>query len=89
MINNYIESSEKLNQMLRQHVNVFHDPKFNQVSDDEKLMVATVLLDYLQPMLDDPYVFEVHFFDLILNLHKAKTGQVLFKAIELIYYDLR
>lgn len=40
------------------------------LSDDEKLMIGSILFEYLAPLLDDPYVLEhqfVHFLsDLIL-----------------------
>ena len=79
-----------LNSLVLKFVNEFSDPKHSGVSDDEKLMVGTVILDYLQQMLDDPYVFEKHFLDLILNLHIKKTGQAqFFKVVELICYDLK
>lgn len=59
------------------------------LSEDEKFLVGTVLLDYLQPMLEDPYVFEKHFFTLILDLSKQNKTLALFKAMDLIFYDLK
>ena len=64
-----------LNGLMQKFVYEFSDQKHQGVSDDEKLLVGTVILDYLQQMLDDPYVFETHFLDLILNFQAKKAGQ--------------
>ena len=44
--------------MVKNYLDAFSDSKHSNCSDDEKLMVGTILVDYLHPMLDDPYVFE-------------------------------
>lgn len=40
-------------------------------------------------MLDDPYIFEAHFFQLLFDYSKQNKTQALFKAIDLIFYDLK
>lgn len=73
-----------------QYLNVFSDPKFSSVTDDEKFMVGTVFLDYLHSMMDEPYIFETHFCSLILQLQKTKQQiLILLKVIELYHTDLK
>jgi hypothetical protein len=43
---------------LKNYMMQFNDAKHTQVSEDEKYLVGTVILDYLAPLLDDPYIFE-------------------------------
>lgn len=88
-ISNYEVSAQFICQKLRNYVTQFTDPKHSAVSDDEKFLVGTVLLDYLQPMLEDPFIFEAHFFQLLFDFSKQNKTQALFKAIDLIFYELK
>lgn len=75
---------------LKNYMMQFNDPKHTQVSEDEKYLVGTVILDYLAPLLDDPYIFETQLYSLLHDLaiiKKDQIAQCLFQAIDLSFLD--
>lgn len=66
LINNYAVFAELICKNFRQLVMRFHDPKHTQVTNDEKYMVGITMLEYLTPLLSDPYIIEGNFLELLL-----------------------
>lgn len=66
LIHNYAVFAELICKNLKQLVTRFHDPKHNQVTDDEKYLVGITMLEYLTPLLSDPFILEGSFLELLL-----------------------
>lgn len=58
MINNYYLPSEFLLDRVKNYILAFSDSKFSKVSEDEKLFVGGILLEYLFPLMEEPFIFE-------------------------------
>ena len=61
-INGYYSTSVFLMDKLKAYLLVYLDyTKHSQMSEAEKLLVGSVILEYLTPLLDDPFIFESQF----------------------------
>ena len=61
LINNYDSVASFLMSMLRDYTMQYRDPKHIRLSSDEKVMIGSLILEYLEPMLDDSYLLEIQF----------------------------
>lgn len=86
MVNNYYYPSVFLLDRVKNYIIAFSDSKFNKVSEDEKLFVGGILLEYLLPMMEEPFIFEsqiVYFFYELILIKKKELIETVLKTFEL------
>ena len=85
-INNFYTTSVFLMDRFKNYVMASKDPKHLSLSETEKIMVGSVLLEYLMPLIDDPFVFEaqiVYFFYELALINKKELVDIVFKTFQL------
>jgi len=86
MINNYYLPSEFLLDRVKNYILAFSDSKFSKVSEDEKLFVGGILLEYLFPLMEEPFIFEsliVYFFYELILIKRKELIETVLKTFEL------
>ncbi|MFO0118179.1 MAG: hypothetical protein ACK521_11400 [bacterium] len=58
MVNNYFKSSAILVDAFRNFLLAFVMADFRNLAQEERLIVGSIILEYLTPMIADEYVFE-------------------------------
>jgi hypothetical protein len=52
----------------KNYIAAFNTPEFKHVSQDERFLVGSVILEYLTPLLADDYVFKKQIMDFFFQL---------------------
>jgi|LakMenEpi03Aug12_release.lakeMendotaPanAssembly.Ray.scaffolds.fasta_scaffold122326_4 hypothetical protein len=52
----------------KNYIAAFNAPEFKHVSQDERFLVGSVILEYLTPLLADDYVFKKQIMDFFFQL---------------------
>jgi hypothetical protein len=88
MVNNFFSSSNFLVERLKNYALAYHDSKFSKLSEDERVFVGSVIVQYLIPLMEEPYVLELQilsfFHDMTLIKRKDLFNCVL-KTFELCF----
>ena len=61
------------------------DPKYQQVNESQRLLVSAVILEYLIPLTDDPFVFGstiIYFFYELTLINRKELFDLTFRALE-------
>ena len=56
MVNNYYSTAMFIMETIKRYVVIYYD--FPHLSQDERLMVGSVLFEYLIPLMSDKYIME-------------------------------
>ena len=70
---------------LRDYIMQYRDPKHNKLTEDEKLMIGSMIFEYLAPLLDDSYLLEIQFVQFltdILLINKPEMFDILFHTMK-------
>ena len=85
MVNSFYYTSIFVLDRLKNYIMAFNDSKHAKVSEDEKLFVGNILLEYLLPLMDEPYVFEsqiVYFFYELVLIKRKDLIETVIKTFE-------
>ena len=88
LINNYYKSSIMLVDQFKNYIMAFNAPEYKHVSQDERFLVGSVILEYLTPLLADDYVFKnqiMDFFSTLMIIKKPDLIKVVFQTFEMHY----
>jgi hypothetical protein len=72
----------------KNYIAAFNAPEFKHVSQDERFLVGSVILEYLTPLLADDYVFKkqiMDFFFQLMIIKKQDLMKVVFQTFEMHY----
>ena len=72
----------------KNYIMAFNAPEYKHVSQDERFLVGSVILEYLTPLLADDYVFKnqiMDFFSTLMIIKKSDLIKVVFQTFEMHY----
>ena len=84
LIKNYYITSHFILDAIKRYVVVYYE--YPHLSEDEKLMVGSVLFEYLIPLMNDKYILEdfiIQFFFELSMINKSEFFTLIIKTMEI------
>ena len=88
MVNNFFSSSNFLVERLKNYALAYHDSKFSKLSEDERVFVGSVIVQYLIPLMEEPYVLELQILSFLHDMTLIKRKDLfncVLKTFELCF----
>lgn len=82
IINSYVKSSAILLEQFRSYILAFNMPEFRGLSPDERMLVGSIILEYLQPLIEDDYIFESLLMEMLRQM-------IILKKTEAVHFALQ
>lgn len=82
LINHYVTPTAILIDQLKNFVLAFDHADFRSLCPDERVMVGSIILEYLLPLIADEYVFETLLMEMFRQLLIQKKTSCIYTALK-------